>query len=66
MDPEGIYVDVLREDELVDAHVARLDVDLDLGVLDGVGRLLVGGEQRVLESLHEGLEGDALLLLYLS
>ena len=63
---EGLDVDVLGEDELVDAHVAGLCVDLDLGVLDGVKRLLVGGEQRVFERLDEGFERDALLLLDLS
>ena len=63
---ECLDVDVLGEDELVDAHVAGLGVDLDLGVLHGVGRLLVGGEQRVFERLDERFEGDALLLLDLS
>ena len=63
VDLEGLGVDVLREDELVDPHVAGLRVDLDRRVLGRVGRLLVGGQQRVLESLDESLEGDALLAL---
>ena len=63
---EGLGVDVLREDELVHAHVAGLGVDLDGGVLGRVRRLLVGGQQRVLESLDKSLEGDALLALDLA
>ena len=62
---ERLDVDVVGEDQLVDAHVAGLGVYLYLGVLHGVGSLLVGGEQRVFERDHEGVESDALLLLNL-
>ncbi len=65
-DLEGLGVHMLREDELVDPHVAGLGVDLDRGVVCRVGGLLVGGEERVLESLDKSLEGDALLALDLA
>ena len=50
----------------IDAHVARLGVDLDLGVLDRVGRLLVGGVKRVFQRADQRVEPDALLFLDLS
>ena len=63
---ERLDVDVVGEDELEDADVARLGVDLDLGVLDGVGRLLVRGVQRVFERAQQRLGADALLFLDLA
>ncbi len=46
---ERLDVDVLRKDELEHLDVAGLGVDLDLGCVDGVGGLAVGGVQRVFE-----------------
>ena len=63
---EGLDVDVLGKDELEDADIAGLGVDLDLGCLDGVGGLAVGGVQRVFERAQERLGADALLLLDLA
>ena len=63
---EGLDVDVIREDELKDANVARLGIDLDLRRLDGVGSLAVGGMQRVLECGEQRLGADTLLFLDLA
>ncbi len=63
---ERLDVDVLREDQLKDADIARLGIDLDLGCLDGIGGLAVGGVQRVFERAQERLGADALLLFDLS
>jgi len=62
---QRLYVDVFREDELVDADLAGGGVYLHLGVVYRVGRLLVRRVQRVFQSAHERIEGDALLFLYL-
>ena len=55
-------LDVLGDLDRVHAELA-LAVELDLGVPGGAGRLLVGGEQRVLERGDEDAFLDPLLLL---
>ena len=52
-----------RDDQLEDTKIGGLAVHLDAGVLGGVRRLLVRGQQRVLEGEHELLRGDSLLAL---
>ena len=63
---ESLDVDVLRKDQLKDADIACLGIDLDFGRLDGIGGLAVGGVQRVFERAQERLGADALLLFDLS
>src|SRR5262249_41080074 len=53
----------LRQDELEDAHLARLPIDLDARELRGVGGLLVGRQEGVLERHEQGLRADPLLAL---
>src|SRR5262249_1586700 len=60
---EQLLLEVLGDLELVDAEVGRAVVELDLGVLGGARGLLVGGEKRVLERVHQGVGGNSLLLL---
>ena len=52
-----------RQDQLEDAEVAGFVVEVDAGVFGGAGRLLVGGEERVGERVHQLVGGDPLLLL---
>ena len=52
-----------RQDQLEDAEVAGLVVEVDARVLGRPGRLLVGREERVGERVHQLVGGDALLLL---
>ena len=52
-----------RQDQLEDAEVAGLVVEVDAGVFGGAGGLLVGGEEGVLERVHQLVGGDPLLLL---
>ena len=59
---DEVRLEALGDDELDDAEVGRLGVELDARVLRAIGLLLVGGEQRVLEREAELLGGDALLL----
>ena len=42
-------LDLLGNDQLVDAEVGGAVVELDLGVLGRAGRLLVSREKRILE-----------------
>ena len=58
---DQVRLEALGDDQLEDAEVAGLAVDLDARVLRGAGLLLVGRQQRVLEGDHELLGGDALL-----
>ena len=53
----------LGEDDLEDPHLAGLAVDVNAGELGRVGRLLVRGEQSVLERHDQGLGVDPLLAL---
>src|SRR4051794_29134124 len=58
---EQALLEVLGDDQLVDAEVGGLAVHRHLRVLGGAGLLLVGRQQRVLERLHQLVLGDALL-----
>ena len=60
---EQALLDVGRQLDRPDAEVAAHAVELHLRVPRGARRLLVGGEQGVLERADEGLVLDALLLL---
>ena len=52
-----------RQDQLEDAEVGGVAVEVDASVLGRLRRLLVRGEQGVLEGAHQGLGVDPLLLL---
>ena len=52
-----------RQDQFEDAEVAGLVVEVDARVFGRAGRLLVGGEEGVLEGVHQLVGGDPLLLL---
>ena len=58
---DHLVLDLLRDEQLEDDEVARLAVHLDERVLGRARRLLVRGEQRVLERQHQLLGGDGLL-----
>ena len=58
---EQLVLEVLGQQELLDAEVAEVAVHAHARVARGAGLLLVGGQQRVLERVHELLLGDALL-----
>src|SRR5579859_5752451 len=60
---EQLFLEVLRKLDREDAEVAGLVVELDGGVPGGARRLLVGGEERVLERLDQRVFLDALLAL---
>src|SRR6185312_5451033 len=51
------------QDQFEDEEVAGLVVEVDAGVFGRARGLLVGREQRVLESVHQLVGGDSLLLL---
>src|SRR5215217_4882566 len=58
---EQLVLELLGQDQLLDAVLAEVGVQVHARVADGVGLLLVGREQRVLEGGDELLLGDALL-----
>src|SRR5436190_7477256 len=58
---DELGLEALGDQELVDGEVAGLAVHLDAGVLGGARRLLVCGQQRVLEREEELVRRDALL-----
>ena len=58
---DEVRLEALGDDQLDDAEVGGLGVELDARVLRAVGLLLVGRQQRVLEREPELLGGDALL-----
>ena len=60
---EQLLLQLGRQDQFEDAEVAGLVVEVDPRVLGGAGGLLVGGEQRVRERVHQLVGGDPLLLL---
>ena len=60
---EQLLLQLGRQDQLVDAEVGGVAVEVDARVLGRAGALLVGGQQRVLERRHQRLGVDALLLL---
>ena len=60
---EQLLLELGRQDQLEDAEVGGVAVEVDARVLGGTGALLVGGQQRVLERRHQRLGVDALLLL---
>ena len=59
--PDQLLLELRRDHQLADAEVAELAVHLDPRVRRRAGRLLVGGQQRVLERDHQLLARDALL-----
>ena len=58
---EQVVLEVLGHDQLLDAVLAEIGVHAHAGVAHGVGLLLVGREQRVLERVDELVLRDALL-----
>jgi hypothetical protein len=58
---DEVRLEALGDDELDDAEVGGLGVELDARVLRAVGLLLVGGQERVLEGQPQLLGRDALL-----
>jgi hypothetical protein len=60
---EQLLLQLDRQDQLEDAEVAGFVVEVDAGVFGRPWGLLVGGEQRVGERIHQFVGGDALLLL---
>ena len=60
---QELLLQLRGQDQFEDAEVAGLVVEVDAGVFGGAGSLLVGGEQRVLERIHQLVGGDSLLLL---
>ena len=60
---EQLLLQLGRQDQLEDPEIGGVAVEVDAGVLGRARRLLVGGEQGVLERRHERLGVDALLLL---
>jgi hypothetical protein len=60
---EQLLLEVRGHQQLVDLEVTGVVVDLHARVLRSAGSLLVGGQQSVLESLHQPVGGDSLLSL---
>ena len=60
---EELLLELLGDEQLEHDEVARLAVHVHARVAGGAGLLLVGGEQGVLERLHQALGGDPLLPL---
>ena len=60
---EQLLLQFGRQDQLEDAEVRGIAVEVDARVLGGAGGLLVRGEQGILERLHQRLGIDPLLLL---
>ena len=60
---EQLLLEVGGTQQLEDAEVAAVVVDVHARVLGGAGLLLVGRQQGVLERLHQPVGGDALLAL---
>jgi hypothetical protein len=58
---QELVLEVLGQDELLDAVLAEVGVEMDAGVLDGARLLLVGRQQGILEGRDQLLLGDALL-----
>ncbi len=58
-----LLLELSGQDQLEHPEVSGVAVQVDAGVLGRAGRLLVGGEERVLERRHQGLGVDPLLLL---
>ena len=58
-----LLLELRRQDQLEDAEVRGVAVEVDAGVLGGARRLLVRGQEGVLERRHQGLGVDPLLLL---
>ena len=58
---DQLLLELRRQDQLEHAEVGRAAIHVDARVLGRAGRLLVGGEQRVLERQHQLLRRDALL-----
>ena len=58
---DEVRLEALGDDQLDDAEVGGLGVELDARVLRAVGLLLVGRQQRVLEREPQLLGRDALL-----
>ena len=58
---EELVLEVLGQDELLDAVLAEVGIEVHARVAHGAGLLLVGRQQRVLEGGDELLLGDALL-----
>src|SRR4051794_7087555 len=58
---DQVRLEALGDDQLGDAEVRGLRVDVDARVLRGVGLLLVGREERVLQRVTKLVGGDALL-----
>ena len=58
-----LLLQLRRQDQLEDAEIGGVAVEVDAGVLGGARRLLVRGQQRVLQRRHQGLGIDPLLLL---
>jgi hypothetical protein len=60
---EQLLLEVGRHEQLEYAEVSGRAIDLHPRVLGRAGRLLVGGQQGVLERRHQSIGGDALLSL---
>ncbi len=60
---EELLLELGRQDQLEDAEIGGLAVEIDTRVLGRAGALLIGGEQGILERRHQRLGIDALLLL---
>ena len=60
---DELLLELRRQDQLEHAEVRGVAVHVDARVLGRAGRLLVGGQQRVLEREHQLLRRDALLFL---
>src|SRR5215217_3607521 len=58
---EQLVLELHGQDQLLHAVIAKVGVEVHARVADGVGLLLVGREQRVLQGGDELLLGDALL-----
>ena len=58
---EQLVLELLGQDQLLDAVLAEVGIQVHARVAHGVGLLLVGRQQRVLEGGDELLLGDALL-----
>jgi hypothetical protein len=58
---QELLLELGRDLQLPDLEVTAVAVHLHLGVAGRIGRLLVGGQERVFERLHQLLGGDVLL-----
>ena len=58
---EELVLELLGQDELLDAVLAELGIEVDARVLHGARLLLVGRQQGILEGRDQLLLGDALL-----